>query len=319
MNNATTNKGNIVIGGMLVLTGVAVALERAGVLHWRNQWTLWPLILGGIGLARFLQTCPGQPKQGLIFMTAAVWLLLVEAGWVSMGDSWPVIVIVLGVLVAFNGGRGRQWHVPETPDEPSDPKRAKRLRLRERPLSGLAVLGIWIAIFVGVQVSGIRTGIQSFGEVVDSDRLRVVSVLGRAEHTSRDTTFQGGDVTNVMGRTELDLTDAVMESGASATLQVFSMMGNVDVRVPPEWTVDTSAVSALGGLRDDRGPRDRRGRSSIRIERDAPVTPEAPDPDAKPASPDAKSGPAPPAATSGPAPRLVLRGLVMFGRLSITS
>jgi hypothetical protein len=319
MSDATTNKGNIVIGGMLVLTGVAIALERVGILHWRNQWTLWPLILGGIGLARFLQSCPGQPKQGLLFMTAAVWLLLGEAGWVSLGDSWPIAIIVLGVIVALNGGRRRQWHVPETPDEPSDPKHVKRLRLRERPLSGLAVLGIWIAVIVAVQVSGIRTGIRSLGEVVDGDRLRVVSVMGRAEHTSRNTTFQGGDVTNVMGRSEIDLTDAVMEPGASASLQVFSMMGNVVVRVPPEWTVDTSAVSALGGLRDDRGPRAGRGRSSIRVERDAPLTPEAPDPDAKPASPDVKTGPAPPDVKTGPAPRLVLRGLVMFGRLSITS
>ena len=80
MNVDRKGKGNIVIGVMLVLTGVAIMLDRTGVLHLRDQWTLWPLILGGIGLARFLQSVPGEPKQGLLFLTAAAWLLLAEAG-----------------------------------------------------------------------------------------------------------------------------------------------------------------------------------------------------------------------------------------------
>jgi hypothetical protein len=57
----------------------------------------------------------------------------------------------------------------------------------------------------------------------------------------------------------------------------------VAVRVPATWTVDAGAVSAMGGVRDDRAP-------SAEAE-----------------------------ATGGPAPRLVLRGFVIFGRLRITS
>jgi hypothetical protein len=66
-------------------------------------------------------------------------------------------------------------------------------------------------------------------------------------------------------------------------VHVFSMMGAVIVRVPPAWTVDAGAISALGGVRDER-----------------------------PAMAEAE-------AAAGPAPRIVLRGLVMFGRLTITS
>ena len=112
--DARKGKGNIVIGAMLVLTGLAIMLDRAGVFHWRDQWTLWPLILGGIGLARFLQSVPGEPKQGLLFLTAAAWLFLGEAGWVSLADSWPIAIIALGLIVALNGGtRRRRWHIPQ--------------------------------------------------------------------------------------------------------------------------------------------------------------------------------------------------------------
>jgi hypothetical protein len=276
-------KGNIVIGVMLVLTGVAVMLDRTGVLHLRNHWTLWPIILGGIGLARFLQSIPGEPKQGLLFLTAAAWLLLAETGLVSLADSWPIVIIGLGIIVALNGGtRRRRWHAPRPPRVPGVPGQAPPFRVPRRPdypLSPLAVLGIWIAVVVGLQVSGLR----SFSDDSVSNRVGVISVMGRSEHISRATAFQGADVTNVMGRSELDLSQAMLAPGATATVNVLSAMGNVVVRVPPTWTVDSGAVSALGKIGDDRAR-----------------LPEA-------------------EASAAPAPRLVLRGLVVFGRLTITS
>ena len=106
--------------------------------------------------------------------------------------------------------------------------------------------------------------------------------MGRAEHVSRATAFEGANVTNVMGRSELDLTQAILAPGATADVSVFSAMGSVVLRVPPTWTVDTGAVTALGKIADDRG-----------------TLPKA-------------------EAEAVPAPRLVLRGLVLFGRVTIT-
>jgi hypothetical protein len=292
MNEVDTRKGDIAIGATLVLTGIAVVLDRAGVLHWRDQWTLWPLILGGIGLARLLQSVPGQPRQGLLFLTAAGWLLLGESGWVSLEESWPIAVIAFGLIVALNGGTRRRWRMPEPPQPPGGPmdptqvRRARRRHRHEHSLSPLAVVGTWIAIVVALQVSGVR----SFNVANASDRVRVVSVMARSEHISQATAFQGADITNVMGRSELDLHNATMAPGANATVQVFSAMGAVVLRVPPTWTVDAGSVTALGGIRDER--------SGVRDERDTPL--ERDD-------------------AAGPAPRIVLRGLVMFGRLTITS
>ena len=288
MNEVDTRKGDIVIGATLVLAGIAVVLDRAGVLHWREQWTLWPLILGGIGLARLLQSVPGQPRQGLLFLAAAGWLLLGESGWVSLEESWPIAVIALGLIVALNGGTRRRWRMPEAPQPPQPPggpvdptqvRRGRRRHRHEHSLSPLAVVGTWIAIVVALQVSGVR----SFNVANASDRVRVVSVMARSEHISQATAFQGADITNVMGRSELDLHNATMAPGANATVHVFSAMGAVVLRVPPTWTVETGSVTALGGVRDVR---------------DSPLERED---------------------TAGPAPRLVLRGLVMFGRLTITS
>jgi hypothetical protein len=305
-NEIDSRKGNLVIGTMLVLVGLWIALERAGVLHWTGMWSLWPLILGGWGLAKFVQTPPGEPKEGLVLMTAAAWLLVSEAGYIDLSDSWPILVIAVGLIIAFNGGR-RRWYGPDTSDpaaqpaqpgpagqpgpaaSPWDRRYARRMHRHHRTLTPLAVLGIWIAIFVGFQMSG-TSRFRPFGEQTNaafaessSDRVRLVSVMGRSEHVSRAAAFKGADVTNVMGRAELDLRDAKMEPGQTASLQVFSVMGAVTLRVPPTWTVDTGAISAMGGVRDQR------------LSRTAD-TPEA---------------------GAGPPPHLVLRGVVAMGRLDI--
>jgi hypothetical protein len=286
--NETSRKGNIVVGVMLVLIGVALTLDRSGIFRWDNQWTLWPFILLGIGLARFVGSPAGEPKQGLLFMTLGGWLLLGEAGVISVEDSWPILVIAIGLIIALNGvpRRRRRWHggpetaagVPPVPGAPAQPAPHGHHR-GNGALTGLAVVGIWIAVFVAFQVSGIRT----LSETTSSDRLRVISVMGRSEHTSRATTFEGADVTNLMGRSELDLREATLAPGNVATVRVVSAMGAVVLRVPQGWTVDTGAVSALGGVVDERS-------RSLEAE-----------------------------AAPGPRPRLQLRGLVMFGRLTIRS
>ena len=300
MDDLHPRQGNIVIGVMLVLIGLALALDRAGVIAWTGHWTLWPVILIGIGLASFVQSPPGAPKRGLLFMIGGLWLLGGEMGLVSLANSWPLLVVAFGVVIALNGGRRRRYDPtlpgapgatgepggPAGPGEPTDPwRRARRARRHERHLTPLAVIGIWIAIVVAVQVSGIRTlNIQSGS----SDRLQLVSVMGRSEHTSTATAFHGAGVTNVMGRSELDLRSATIAPGAEASVEVFSVMGGVVVRVPPGWAVDTTGLpAAMGMVRDDRFPPSDKEKET--------------------------------AASTGPPPRLVLRGLVLMGRLVIAS
>ena len=105
MADVNTRNGNLVVGIMLVALGLWVALSRAGVVVWNGQWNLWPLILGGIGVARFVQTPPGAPRQGLLFLALALWLFIDQGGWLSLADSWPLLVIAFGLIIAFNSGR----------------------------------------------------------------------------------------------------------------------------------------------------------------------------------------------------------------------
>ena len=285
MDDVRPRSGNIVIGVMLVIMGIAVALYRAGVIAWEGRWTLWPVILIGLGLARFVQTPGGKPRQGLLLLLGGVWLAAGEAGWVSLADSWPILLIAFGLIVALNPRRRvTRLDRREAEDLSAGPEsRSERVRRHDGALTPLAVMGVWIAVFVALQVSGMR-GSGWFALSGSTDPSHVVSIMGRT-HKSSSGPFQAADVTNVMGRSELDLRGATIAPGAEAAVDVFSAMGAVTVRVPPGWTIDTRAVSALGNIRDERF-------SSFAED---------------------------PAAEAGPAPRLVLRGVILMGRLVIAS
>src|SRR5688572_29517250 len=175
MDDVRPRSGNIVIGVMLVAMGVVVALDRAGLIAFEGRWTLWPVIFIGLGLARFVQTPAGKPRQGLLFLLGGVWLVAGEAGWLSLADSWPLLVIAFGLIVALNPGRRDMRLNPHETGDLSEQfeRRPGKPHRREGALTPLAVMGVWLAIVVALQVSGMR-GIGSSAFSGSSDASHVV-------------------------------------------------------------------------------------------------------------------------------------------------
>jgi len=116
-----------------------------------------------------------------------------------------------------------------------------------------------------------------------SQRLSIFAVLGGAKRINAGP-FHGGEITALMGGAQVDLRQATIERGAEAAVDIFGVMGGIEIIVPPDWTISTPVMSILGAIEDKRL---------------APL-------------------PGAPTATSGaPAPRLVLRGLVMLGNVTL--
>jgi len=87
-----------------------------------------------------------------------------------------------------------------------------------------------------------------------------VAFLGGIKRTNDTDRFRRGEAKAVMGAVKLDLRDASME-GSEAVLDVSSIMGGVEVRVPDTWTVVSRVNTVLGGFEDrTRHPKDDRYR-----------------------------------------------------------
>ncbi|GMQ99006.1 MAG: hypothetical protein BMS9Abin17_1548 [Acidimicrobiia bacterium] len=110
----------------------------------------------------------------------------------------------------------------------------------------LALVGLgWIA---GLAV---RKLVPAYGSESD-DEFSVVAGASGSEFQSRASSLREGRVLAVMGGVELDLTDAGIDAGA--TLDVKTVMGGVDVIVPPQWRVELISNSVFGGVSNRTDP-----------------------------------------------------------------
>jgi hypothetical protein len=247
---------NVVVGLGLAAVGVAMLLDRAGILPAREILTYWPVLL-------------------IMFGAAVMWQA------------------VRGSDLAVNGKR-------------------------PRPIIGPGlVLMLVIASLLGSQAWERRDRFERRSSTADSPSL--FAVLGQAHSVSSSPRFKGADMTSVMGGSRLDLREAKMAPGEVATVDVFGVMGEVEILVPEGWVVDVRATPVMGGVRDSRPFR------RFLDGREPEDTGDGDETEA-PASVPSAEAPAKETATpveaptdGGPAPKLVVRGFIMMGALRIRS
>ena len=81
--------------------------------------------------------------------------------------------------------------------------------------------------------------------------VNLTSAFGSNRHRVTDQSLDGGEITSVFGSTEIDLRDASL-AGGEATLEVHSVFGRTEIRVPDHWAVDLKATNVLGSAQDNR-------------------------------------------------------------------
>jgi hypothetical protein len=248
-----------------------------------DRMTFGPNVVVGLGLAM-----------------VGVAMLLDRAGVIAARDIlnlWPVLLILFGAAVCWQAMRGVEVNGK-----------------RPRPIIGPGlVLILVIGSMLGSQAWERRDRFERRASTADSPSL--FALMGESHSVSHSTSFQGGDMTSVMGGSRLDLREAKMAPGEEATIDVFGLMGEVEILVPEEWVVDVRATPVMGGVKDSRPVR------RFVDERDdadagTPDDRQAPSAEA-PAKETATPVEAP--ADGGRAPRLVVRGFIMMGALKIRS
>src|SRR5690606_41737125 len=69
------------------------------------------------------------------------------------------------------------------------------------------------------------------------------------------TSFRRADLTAIMGGIQMDFRNASING--EAVIDLFVLMGGVEIRVPPDWNVTNQIVAVMGGLQDhSTGPAD---------------------------------------------------------------
>jgi hypothetical protein len=74
----------------------------------------------------------------------------------------------------------------------------------------------------------------------------IVAVLGGFERRISTQDFRGGEITAVMGGCALDLRGAAIVK--EAVINVFTIWGGINIKVPPDWTVILNGTPVMGGF-----------------------------------------------------------------------
>ncbi len=161
----------------------------------------------------------GRIVWGGILILLGLIYALDAFGVLSAGDIlryWPLILIGIG---ATKISARRQ--APAGGDSEKSPG--------ERALEGARE---------GLAAS--RDGKTELGSVLNE-----FAFMGGGDRVVRAQDFRGGEVTAIMGGFGIDLRGAAI-AGDSATINIFTLWGGVDLKVPEDWNVAVAGTPLLG-------------------------------------------------------------------------
>jgi hypothetical protein len=194
----------------------------------------------------------GQVLLGLMAIAVGVIFTLDNLEIIDARDYlqfWPVAFVAVGVLKLWHARRDGHgwlggliflalgsWMLLE--------------RIIYIQISGREIFPLFLVILGGYLVwrgfGGKRSGRQADG----SSRFSGLAIMGGVARRSNSQTFDGADLTAIMGGCEIDLRQASIAPGTEAVIDVFAFWGGIDIKVPEDWTVVTRAIPLMGGVED---------------------------------------------------------------------
>jgi predicted membrane protein len=214
-NNLGHISRGLIFGVIILLVGVTLLFDQLGIISAEHVFRFWPMILVVFGLFNVFG-CSNRSRHvwGGVLILMGVLLQLEELGISRVGIQtvWPIFIIGIGVVLVMQAFRGG---------------------------GGKAS---W--------VDGWRDTWKQHMDASTSDaRLNSLNVFGGGATRVSARNFQGGDILAIFGGFEIDFSKADIE-GEEAVLEVITMFGGGELRVPENWNVTVNRISLLGGYSD---------------------------------------------------------------------
>ena len=101
------NFGGILIGVLIMLFGLTLFLDNAGVIDGFAYVNIWPVALITIGLVKLSQRRDDGRREGGWWVLFGAWMLLNQMHLVRVRESWPLLLVALGVSMVWKEARAR--------------------------------------------------------------------------------------------------------------------------------------------------------------------------------------------------------------------
>jgi len=212
---AMHRRGSIWTGAFILLVGVAALIKAyaTGLPDWVFSWPSFLIVFGFfIGIRHNFR--------------GMAWLIMMIIGTAFLVERinpdvhmrrfiWPMALIIVGLFFILRPWRrGMHWSEKKsTGPEGNIPLEADET---------------W-----------------SSEDFVDS-----TSIFGGAKKNIISKSFKGGDLVNIFGGTDLDLTQA--DFTGTAVIELTTIFGGTKLIIPSNWSIKSDAVIIFGGIEDKR-------------------------------------------------------------------
>lgn len=124
-DDATRSMKTMVWGWFLIAVGVLFLLDRFGVVRLPNLGLLWPLTFLAVAAIHVVERRYGS---ALMFVLMGAWFQACTLEWhgITYGNSWPLLIIAIGVGIVVRALTGEDERVRRWRAERRAEKRAER-------------------------------------------------------------------------------------------------------------------------------------------------------------------------------------------------
>ena len=166
---------------------------------------------------------------------------------------WPVVFILIGISHFFQNRSvaGTTWSLVLI-------SVGTIMVLSRLYYTDLNIWSYWplVLVFIGgaMIAQSMRSRIFAWRtEAGDDDTfVKATAIMGGVKRTIYSKNFQRGEFNAVMGGFDIDMREAAIQD--EATLDIFVLMGGIDLKVPEDWKVIIQGIPFMGGITNDTRP-----------------------------------------------------------------
>ena len=222
-------RNNNIWTGLFILGIGAVLLMKQSGVEFPFWFVTWPVLLIAIGVF-------GAIKNNF---RPGGWILIMAIGAIFLADrltpgmsiqhyAWPILLMAVGFWIIVKPKHHHQF----------SQCRGKHGRVRKERGEAIGTASDY--------ANDDPTGtVSDSNEFVDT-----TSVFGGVKKMILSKNFRGGDITNVMGGTEINLMQADIHG--RVVIDTTNFFGGTKLIVPSTWDVQSNVVTVFGGVDDKR-------------------------------------------------------------------